>query len=114
VGLGQGNNEKAKKIFLSIAKKLLSSGPLITATAGAMGLPFAGSAAKSAMELAANAIGESIKIDKTVEGEFKALSKEMQFHKILYLIDDIDRLTPDQALLVFRLVKSVGRLPNVV
>ena len=79
-----------------------------------MGLPFAGSAAKSAMELAANAIGESIKIDKTVEGEFKALSKEMQFHKILYLIDDIDRLTPDQALLVFRLVKSVGRLPNVV
>ena len=30
------------------------------------------------------------------------------------IIDDIDRLTPDEALLVFRLVKSVGRLPNVM
>lgn len=29
-------------------------------------------------------------------------------------IDDIDRLTPNEALLVFRLVKSVGRLPNVM
>lgn len=31
----------------------------------------------------------------------------------LVVIDDIDRLSPDEALLVFGLVKSVGRLPNV-
>jgi predicted KAP-like P-loop ATPase len=29
-------------------------------------------------------------------------------------MDGIDRLTPEQTLVIFRLVKSVGRLPNVV
>ncbi|MEP4036315.1 P-loop NTPase fold protein [Pseudophaeobacter sp.] len=32
----------------------------------------------------------------------------------MIVIDDIDRLAPDEALLMFRLVKSVGRLPNVM
>jgi hypothetical protein len=32
----------------------------------------------------------------------------------LVVIDDIDRLSLDEALLIFRLVKSVGRLPKVM
>lgn len=37
-----------------------------------------------------------------------------QKKRFLIVIDDIDRLAPDEALLIFRLVKSVGRLPNVI
>lgn len=42
----------------------------------------------------------------------KALREQKK--RFLIVIDDIDRLSPDEALLIFRLVKSVGRLPNVM
>ncbi|MCO4698535.1 hypothetical protein LRR80_04615 [Streptomyces sp. RO-S4] len=32
---------------------------------------------------------------------------------ILFVMDDLDRLTPDELLMVFKLVRLVGRLPNV-
>ncbi|OQQ15961.1 hypothetical protein B0675_01255 [Streptomyces sp. M41(2017)] len=34
-------------------------------------------------------------------------------HPILFVMDDLDRLTPDELLMVFKLVRLVGRLPNV-
>jgi predicted KAP-like P-loop ATPase len=37
-----------------------------------------------------------------------------QKKRFLIVIDDIDRLAPEEALLMFRLVKSIGRLPNVI
>ncbi|WP_338666021.1 P-loop NTPase fold protein [Pararoseomonas sp. SCSIO 73927] len=37
-----------------------------------------------------------------------------QDRRTLVVVDDIDRLDPDDAMLVFQLVKSVGRLPNVL
>jgi predicted KAP-like P-loop ATPase len=39
---------------------------------------------------------------------------EQAGHRILVLVDDIDRLAPDEAIQVFKLVKSVGQLPNVL
>ena len=53
---------------------------------------------------------------ETVEALFRRLSEVLaRGHKRFFvIIDDIDRLTPDEALLIFRLVKSVGRLPNVM
>ncbi|MCD4650818.1 MAG: NTPase KAP [Candidatus Cloacimonetes bacterium] len=52
----------------------------------------------------------------SIEKLFQQLSKalDQQNKRFLVLIDDIDRLSPNEALLVFRLVKSVGRLPNVM
>ena len=32
---------------------------------------------------------------------------------ILVVIDDLDRLQPDELLLVFKLIRLVGRLPSV-
>jgi predicted KAP-like P-loop ATPase len=43
-----------------------------------------------------------------------AKSVAAQEKRFLIIIDDIDRLAPEEALLIFRLVKSVGRLPNVI
>ena len=34
--------------------------------------------------------------------------------KILFVIDDIDRLSPEEAIAIFRVIKSVGRLDNVL
>lgn len=34
--------------------------------------------------------------------------------RILFVIDDVDRLSPDEAIAVFRIIKSVGRLDNVI
>jgi predicted KAP-like P-loop ATPase len=57
-----------------------------------------------------------IQQDDTVEKLHAELSKALaeQKKRFLIVIDDIDRLVPDEALLIFRLVKSVGRLSNVV
>ena len=52
----------------------------------------------------------------TVESLHKKLSCALadMDSKYLIIIDDIDRLSPDEAMLIFRLVKSVGGLPNVM
>jgi hypothetical protein len=34
--------------------------------------------------------------------------------RIVFIVDDLDRLPPDELLLVFRMVRTVGRLPNIV
>ena len=54
--------------------------------------------------------------DETVETLYAEISKALveKQKRFLIVIDDIDRLSPEEALLIFRLVKSVGRLPNVI
>lgn len=54
--------------------------------------------------------------DTTVEEQHAKISKALQAQtkRFLVVVDDIDRLNPDDALTLFRLVKSVGRLPNVI
>lgn len=54
--------------------------------------------------------------DATVEEQHAKISKALQAQtkRFLVVVDDIDRLNPDDALTLFRLVKSVGRLPNVI
>ena len=34
--------------------------------------------------------------------------------RVLFVIDDIDRLSPDEAIAIFRIIKSVGKLNNVI
>ena len=61
-------------------------------------------------------VADIIKADDTVEKLQNELTQALadQNKRFLIVIDDIDRLAPDEALLIFRLVKSVGRLPNVL
>lgn len=64
----------------------------------------------------ANFVGKLTADDTTVDEEHRRVSEALraQDKKFLVIIDDIDRLNPDDALTIFRLVKSVGRLPNVI
>jgi predicted KAP-like P-loop ATPase len=72
----------------------------------------AGAVASGAMNWVSNLIKEDDTVEKLHADLVKALGEQKK--RFLIVIDDIDRLAPDEALLIFRLVKSVGRLPNVI
>lgn len=104
--------EKAKDLIPRLGKTLLQAGPVVgpalnLATGGVWGALMAGS-----MDFAKRFFSET----DSIETIFKCLSEalERQGKRFLVLIDDIDRLTPNEAILIFRLVKSLGRLPNLM
>jgi predicted KAP-like P-loop ATPase len=53
---------------------------------------------------------------QTLEEVFERLGEllKAQDKRIVVIMDDLDRLTPEEQLQMFRLVKSVGRLPRVL
>ncbi|WP_128002605.1 KAP family P-loop NTPase fold protein [Piscinibacter defluvii] len=111
-GLGPSLGEKVKKKLPKLGARLLRAGALVGKVAEAAGAVIAGSIAEKGMEWLAGLIEQ----DESVETLHAELSKALaeQKKRFLIVIDDIDRLSPDEALLIFRLVKSVGRLPNVM
>lgn len=104
--------EKIKKLIPQLGNKLLQAGqivgPGIDMTVGG-GL---GSLASGTMDFAKRFFSDS----EPIEEVFRKLSDtlENQTKRFLIIIDDIDRLTPHEALAIFRLVKTVGRLPRVM
>jgi predicted KAP-like P-loop ATPase len=52
---------------------------------------------------------------RSIEDDHRRLSEALRASgkRFVVVIDDIDRLNPDEALQMFQLVKSVGRLPHV-
>lgn len=98
-GVGPSLGKRAKKKLKTLGARLLRAG------GGAPGV--VGGVLKG--------LGELIKVDEGVEKLHAELSKILaaKQQRFLVIIDDIDRLASDEALLMFRLVKSAGRLPNV-
>lgn len=103
--------EEDKSLIPDIGKLLLQARPVIgPAINMATGSPL-GTLLSGAMKFS-----ERFFQSESLEKLFKRLEKvlKVQDKHFLFIIDDIDRLTPDEALLVFMLIKSVGRLPNIV
>ena len=111
-GLKPKLGDKIKKVLPKLGARLLRAGATLGGAADAAGAGGAGAAAGGVMEW----LGGLIEQDESVEALHLELSAALAGQKKRYLvvIDDIDRLAPDEALLIFRLVKSVGRLPNVL
>jgi predicted KAP-like P-loop ATPase len=111
-GLGAPLGDRFKKILPKIGARLLRAGSVAAPAIDLAGGSGAGTVAAGAMNWLAGLIQE----DETVEKLHVELAKALadQNKRFLIVIDDIDRLAPDEALLIFRLVKSVGRLPNVI
>ncbi len=106
-------SEKAKEAVTQLGSRLLSgSSSFVGAAINFFAAPGAGDMAAGGM----NFLSDLIRQEKTVESFHKEVSQELRKGKkrFLIVIDDIDRLAPDEALLIFRLVKSVGRLPNIM
>jgi len=104
--------DKAKELIPRLGKTLLQARPIVGTVTNLLTGGIGGEAVSASMDFASRFFPEG----ERVETLFQKLSKTLaeQNKRFLVLIDDIDRLTPDEALLVFRLIKSVGRLPNVM
>ena len=104
--------DKVKGLVPEIGRHVLQAGPILgsavaMATSGGWGGLVAGSAA-----FAKRFFPDKASLEKTFHDLSKALAAQPK--RFLIIIDDIDRLAPDEALAIFRLVKSIGRLPNVM
>lgn len=104
--------EKAKNLVPGIARQVLQAGPVIGTA-----VSLAATGGWGAVIAPAAAFAKRFFPDQdSLEKQFRKLSDTLQKQpkRFLIIIDDIDRLAPDEAITVFRLVKSVGRLPNVI
>ncbi|SDJ35896.1 KAP family P-loop NTPase fold protein [Salipiger marinus] len=81
----------------------------------AVGL-FAGTLGEKAATATLDALGGFIEQGETTEDLQSTLAAALleEGKRFLVVIDDLDRLSPEEALVIFRLIKSVGRLPNVM
>lgn len=104
--------ERAKKLLPKIGARLLKSGGAVAPIADAAGASGAGAIASGVMGWLGGMIEDGESVEKLHEELSNALRDQPK--RFVVLIDDIDRLAPDEALAMFRLVKSVGRLPNII
>jgi predicted KAP-like P-loop ATPase len=112
-GLGPSLGERFKKILPKIGARLLRAGSVAGAGADLAGATAGvGTLAAGTMSWLSDLIHAEDTVEK-MHAELTAVLSE-QKQRFLIVIDDIDRLSPDEALLIFRLVKSIGRLPNVI
>lgn len=109
--IGPSLPQKLQKSISRLGQGVSSIGGIIGAAAD-LKAPGLGSLITGA----ASRIGDWTKFDKTVEDEHSSVAAALsgQKKRFLVVIDDIDRLNPDDAMTVFRLIKSIGRLPNVI
>nr|WP_245321729.1 P-loop NTPase fold protein [Bradyrhizobium sp. LTSPM299] len=111
-GLGPSLGATFKKNLPKLGARLLRAGSTVGAAIDLAGGAGAGTLATGAMQWASGLIEDKDSVDKLHAELAKALADQTK--RFLIIIDDIDRLAPEEALLIFRLVKSVGRLPNVI
>lgn len=111
-GLGPSLGERFTKALPKIGARLLRAGAVVSSGADLAGAGGLGSVAAGTMSW----LSDLIHSEDTVEKLHAELTNVLgeQKKRFLIVIDDIDRLSPDEALLIFRLVKSIGRLPNVI
>lgn len=102
--------DTVEKTVTDMTRTLLQAGPIIgPVVAAASGNPLLAL-------IGLSSFADRFFKQQTVEKLFTQLSAVLavQDSRFLIIIDDIDRLEPHEALAIFRMVKSVGRLPNVM
>lgn len=112
VTIGKSLSDQAQEAMATMGSKLSSAGPLLGGLAAIFATPAAGAAVAGGATL----IEKLTRSDASVTKQHKILVEALreQRKRFVVVLDDIDRLSRDEALQVFKLVKSVGRLPNIV
>ena len=106
-------SDKVKDLVPSIGQLLLQAGPVIgTALSLTPASPFTALTGSGLKKFAQRFFPEG----DTLENLFRKLTEALlnQEQRFLIIVDDIDRLNPEEVLAVFRVIKSVGCLPNVI
>ncbi|MEC3950149.1 KAP family P-loop NTPase fold protein [Sphingobium sp. HWE2-09] len=104
--------DRARHLLPKLGARLLNAGGAVAPIADAAGASGAGAIASGVMNWFGGMIEEGESVEKLHRELSEALARQAK--RFVVLIDDIDRLAPDEALAMFRMVKSVGRLPNVI
>lgn len=110
--VGKSVDEQTREAIANLGGRLSAAGPLLGGLASLIASPAAGAAVAGGAAM----IEKLTRLDSTVEAEYRKIAAALsaQDKKFLIVIDDIDRLSTDDALQIFKLIKSVGRLPNVI
>lgn len=110
--VGKSLDTRSREALAKVGSRLSAAGPLLGGLASIAATPAAGAAVTGGTTL----IERLTRFDTTIEKEHRRLSEALRTSSMRYLVvlDDIDRLSTDEALQVFKLVKSAGRLPNVL
>ena len=112
--------DTVKDLIPSITHNLLQVTPAIISAMAATSDPSAAAttiAAASAPSILKGVKDIFFNNKDTVEEVFIKLTQTLnneKRHFLIIIIDDIDRLNAEEAIAIFRLIKSVGRLPNVL
>lgn len=109
--IGRSVGKQALDALQKVTRRVLGFGK-VAGTAAEMYAPGAG----AAVESAAKAVESLLPDDEDIATQHQKISEllDKMDRRFLVLIDDIDRLSPEEAIQVFKLVKSVGQLPNVL
>jgi predicted KAP-like P-loop ATPase len=112
IALGPSISEQVRTSLRMMGQGVSSIGPVVGAAVN-LKAPGVGPLIQSGLGWAGKLLSGG---KKTVEQEHAEVSSALahQTKRFLVVIDDLDRLTPDDALTMFRLIKSVGRLSNVI
>ncbi|MBV8548298.1 MAG: hypothetical protein JO126_02435 [Alphaproteobacteria bacterium] len=112
--LGKSLGDQAKEIFRKFDSLLGATGKIIELAGDAV-VPGAGKVVAATTKIGMKGL-EGLVSEDTLPKLFAKISDLLKASEKRYvvIIDDIDRLPPDEALQLFRLIKSVGRLPNVI
>ena len=104
--------KKAKGLVPRLGKHLLQAGPVVGSALALTPFGWLAPVTGASFKFARRYFPEG----DTLTGTFQALANvlEKENRRFLIIVDDIDRLSPDEAVAVFRTIKSVGCLPNVM
>ena len=110
--VGKSLPAKARTVLRDLGRKLSGASPFIEAVVNMVTAGTGGAAVGTGAKL----VGDSLDGKQTVLEEHAEIAKALRSAKrrFVVVIDDLDRLSVDDALLVFKLVKSAGRLPSIV
>lgn len=111
--LPEADGRRARDAARALARRYSGAGATaLKAAASFAGVPIIGPLIGFFADIAASRAGETESLASIKNELEKALASRT--HKVAVIIDDVDRLLPQEALQIFTLVKSVGDLPNVV
>lgn len=116
--MDKGPALKARDLLKQVSRSIFFNFARVAGQAGEVAGNFVGAAPGVGGAIAGFTTGflEPRFSDEGPEEAYKKLQDVLQQAEQRYLmvIDDLDRLEPDELITIFRLVKTVGRLPNVI
>jgi predicted KAP-like P-loop ATPase len=111
--LPEADGRRARDAARALARRYSGAGAVaLKAAASINGVPFVGPLIGFVAGRVAAWAGENESLAAIKNELAKALA--LRKHKVVVIIDDVDRLLPQEAVQIFTLVKSVGDLPNVL